>query len=89
MIKVFRIFIKISRTFNIKVDIAAATDQWQSVLVSHAGVQGSISGRDRPKSLKQVVTAQLPSARQQVLVSRDLEDDHYERMTRVTVDLAH
>ena len=32
-----------------KVDIAAATDQKQSVLSSHAGVQGSSSGRDRPK----------------------------------------
>ena len=48
----------------------------------------SHAGRDRPKSLKQVhvVTAQLPSARQQV--SQNLEDDHYKGLVRVTVGVA-
>ena len=35
-------------------------------LASHAGERGSIPGRDKPKSLKQVVTAPLPNARQKV-----------------------
>ena len=44
---------------------------------------------DRSKSFKQGVTAQLPYARQQVLVSRVLDDEHYNRLirTRVTVGL--
>ena len=32
----------------------------------HSRDQGSIPGRERPKSLKQVVTAPLPNALQQV-----------------------
>ena len=32
----------------------------------HVGDRGSIPGREMPKSLKQVVTAPLPNARQQV-----------------------
>ena len=44
---------------------------------SHTGDRGSIPGRDKPKSLKQVMTAPLPNARQQVWVSRILQDDHY------------
>ena len=40
----------------------------------------SITTCDRPKSLKQVVTAPLPSAQQQVRVSRVLGDDHCKRM---------
>ena len=41
--------------------------------------------RDRPKSLKQVVTAPLLNVRQKVGVSRVLEDNNYERLYRVTV----
>ena len=56
-----------------------------SAFASHAGVRGSIPGRNRPNSLKQVVSTPTPSARQQVRVSRVLGDDHYKRMTRVRV----
>ena len=55
---------------------------------SHAGDGCSILGRDIPKSFKQVVTGPLPNARQQVRLSRVLGDDHYKRMTRVTVGVA-
>ena len=44
--------------------------------------------RDRPKSLKQVVTAPLLNARQQVWVSRVLGDGHYKRIPRVTEGVA-
>ena len=44
--------------------------------------------RDRPKSLNRKVTAPLPNARNWVVVSRVLGDDHYERMLRVTVVVA-
>ena len=44
--------------------------------------------RNRPKSYRQVVTALLLNARQQVWVSRVLRDDHYKRMPRVTVGVA-
>ena len=44
--------------------------------------------RDRPKSLKQVVTAPLPNAQHQVWVSRVLRDDHYKRIPRDTVGVA-
>ena len=44
---------------------------------SHAADRGSIQGRDRPRSFKQVVTVQLPNARQQVRMSRVLRDYHY------------
>ena len=50
--------------------------------------RGSIHGRDRPSSLKQVVTAQLPNARQQVRMSRVLRDDHYKGLACVTVSVA-
>ena len=43
---------------------------------------------DRPKSLKQVVTAPLPNARHYVWVSWVLKDDHHKRMPLVTVDMA-
>ena len=46
-------------------------------IILHAGDRGLIPGCDRPKSLKQVVTAPLPTARQHVRVSRVLGDDHY------------
>ena len=39
---------------------------------SHAGDRGSISGRHRPNSIIQVVTALLQNAPQQVRVSRVL-----------------
>ena len=56
---------------------------------SHAGDRGSIPGRDKPKSLKQVVTAPLPNAWQPVWVSRVLGDDHdYKRLARVAVGVA-
>ena len=56
---------------------------------SHAGDRGSIPSRDRPKSLKQVVTAPLPNAWQPVWVSRVLGDDHdYKRLARVAVGVA-
>ena len=42
----------------------------------------------RPKSEKQVVTAPLLNARQQVRVLRVLGDDHNKRMSRVTVGVA-
>ena len=51
---------------------------------SHVGDLGSIPGRDQPKSLKQVVTAPLPNARQQMCVSRVLGDYHYKVLARVT-----
>ena len=41
--------------------------------------------RDRPKSIKQVVTDLSLNARQQVRVSRVLADDHYKRMPNVTL----
>ena len=37
-----------------------------SAFASHAADRGSILGRDRPKSLKQVLTTPLPSARRHV-----------------------
>ena len=43
---------------------------------SHADGWGSNPGSDRLESFKQVVTAPLPSAQQQVLVPRVLSDDH-------------
>ena len=39
-------------------------------------------------NVRQVVTAPLPNARQQVCVSRFLGDDHYKGLVRVTVDVA-
>ena len=47
-----------------------------------------IHGQGSPKMLKRVETAPLPNARQQVLVSRVLEDDHYKGLDRVTVGVA-
>ena len=55
---------------------------------SHAGDRGSIPGRDRPTSLKQVVTAPLPNPRQQVRVSRVPGDDHFKRMRCVILGVA-
>ena len=43
---------------------------------------------DRPKSLKQVVTAPLLNARQQMWVSWVLGDDHYKGLAHVTVGVA-
>ena len=59
---------------------------WEFLLnLSHNYDRGSISGRDRPKSLKQVVSAPLLNARHQVWVSQFLGDDHYKGLARVTV----
>ena len=52
------------------------------------GDRGSIPGRDRPMSFKQVVTDPLSSAQQQVRVSWVLGDGHFKRMTRVTVGVS-
>ena len=54
-------------------------------VASHAGDRGSIPGRDKSMSMKQVVTARMPHAQQQVLVSWVLGDDNYKQMPRVTV----
>ena len=54
----------------------------QTSHIKHAGDRGSIPGRDSRRSLKQVVTAPLPNARQ---VSRVLRDYHYTGLPRVTV----
>ena len=53
-------------------------------------VRGSIPDLDRPKSIKQEVTAPLVllNVRQQVLLSRVLGDDLYKGLVSVTVDLA-
>ena len=48
-------------------------------------VERSPSMREIGVLLKQVVTTPLSNARQQVLVSRFLGDDHYKELTRVTV----
>ena len=45
-------------------------------------------GHYRPKSVKQVATATLPNAWQQVRVSQVLRDDHYKWMPHVTVGMA-
>ena len=45
--------------------------------------------RVRPKSLKQVVTAPLLKAPQQLWVSHVLRDDHYKQMPCITVGVAH
>ena len=54
----------------------------------HVGDRGLIPGHNRPKSLNQVRTTLMPSIRQQVRVAWALRDDHYQRMSRVTVGLA-
>ena len=79
--------------FNYLVIFTTGNDRrgtWFSgrAFASHDGDQGSIPGRDRPKSLEKVVTAPLPSARQQVRVLRVLGDDHYKQMPCVTVGVA-
>ena len=43
----------------------------------------------RPKTLKQVVTASLTTARHYVWAPRVLDDDHYKRMPRFTVGAEH
>ena len=45
----------------------------------------SVSRYDSPKLLKQVVTAPLPNAGQQQWVLRVIGNDHYKRMSHVTV----
>ena len=53
---------------------------------AHAGNKGSIPVGHKPKSLKQLATAPLPKAQQQV--TRVLGDDHYKGLARVTVGVA-
>ena len=62
---------------------------WRSgrAFPSHAGDRGSISSRDRPKSLKRVVTAPLPNARGQVRLSLVLRDDHYKGLALFTLGM--
>ena len=64
--------------------------RWRTgrAFASHAGDRDSIPDRDRPKSLKQVVTVRLPNARQQVRVSANLGNNHYKGLARVTVGVA-
>ena len=68
--------------------------QWLSgiVVASHAGDRAgdrsSIPGRDRPKSLEQVVTDPLANARQKVWVSWVFGDDNFKQMQSVTVGVA-
>ena len=52
---------------------------------SHAVGRGSMPGRNGPNSLKQVVRAPLPNARQQEWVSQVLGNDHYKELARDTV----
>ena len=60
-----------------------ALGQWIKAFTSHA--EGWVESQsEKPMSLKQVVTAPLLNALQQVRVSRVLGDDHYKRMPRVT-----
>ena len=47
---------------------------------SHSEDRSLIPGRDRGKLLKQVPTASLPNAWQEVRVLRIFGDDHYKRM---------
>ena len=65
--------------------------------VTHAGGGDSSTAKCSAASVmtiqpyivvKQVGTAPLPNARQQMRVSRVLADDHYKRMPRVTVGVA-
>ena len=51
------------------------------------GVRSPVA-TDLINSLKQVVSAPLPNARQQVRVSPFLGDDHYKWLTRVAVGVA-
>ena len=62
--------------------------EWRSGLERSNPSGCSNHSRDKPKSLKQVVTAPLSNAGHWVLVSRVLGDDHYKRMPRVTVGVA-
>lgn len=64
----------------------AAMAPWSSVC-HISGDQGSISCRNRPKSLKLVVTAPLQNAKQQVRVLhlRVLGNDSYKRMSCIGV----
>ena len=67
----------------------AAGSAWRSVLERSPRKRKfmcSNLSRDWHKSLKQVVNAPLPNARQQV--SRVLGDDHYKRMPCVKVGVA-
>ena len=77
-------------SFIMNVSRCSCPSQWLSgrAFGSHAKDQDSIPGRDRSKLLKQVVTAQLPNAQQQMWVSRVLGDDHYTGLGRVTVNVA-
>ena len=50
-----------------------------TALDTHLKYRGLIPGRDRHKSLKQVVTTPLPNAQEQVF-----GDDHHEGLARIT-----
>ena len=60
-------------------------------VIPHAEDRGSIPGRNRPKSLKQLVTAVTAThsaTGASELVSRVTGDGHYKRMFRVTLGVA-
>ena len=56
------------------------------MFASHADDRGSIPGRDRYLSLKQVVTAQLSNALQELCVSHVLGYYQYKQLARVTFE---
>ena len=71
------------RVLNIKVLFHYINRPWRWRSGLERKVRCSNPSSDRPRSLKQVVTAPLLNARQQVRVSRVLGDDHYKRMPSV------
>ena len=68
--------------------LAAAVAQWVTTFGRKRKFGCSNPSRERPKSLKQVVTAPLSNARHLVCVSWVLGDDHYKRSPRLTVGVA-
>ena len=81
---------KFDSSCNSFFNITLKPARWRrgSAISLHSEVQGSIPGRDRPKSLKQVVTSPVPNAGQQVWESLVLVDGHHKPKTCVTVVVA-
>ena len=63
--------------------------QWVTLLISPFQCTTACRRSEFNPLLKQVVTAPLPNARQQVRVSRVLGDDHYKGLVHITVGVAH
>ena len=70
--------------------------KYDSIFFYHLGfvkverkVGSSNPSRDRPKLLKQVVISPLPNSQQQMWVSRDLGDDHYNPRWLMTMSAEH